>query len=243
MGFFDFLGDMVGGIVSFVSDVATTVRDFFSDILGSEESYDKESADVYTTERLNEILISFTDTYFAKATEIEKKAVKEVGKYYDELSKAVTKINIQPEPLLFKRLKNQRKNIRELIMGSIKSPLEKRMSLSDRECLKILKMDSGNEKKLEMQKFVTKIINEALKNLVHRVKAALLNQTHEVEEYLVGLLKDRERGISVVKNQYEILLNQKTAEDEKEKLYIEWMMAIRSSEVIEKLLHDGKDNI
>ena len=239
MGFFDFLGS----VVDFVVDKAERVVDFFGDLFGGETSYEKETADVYTTERLNEILVSFTDEYLPQTSKIEFEVIKEIEKYYNDLISEVQKSNIKSEAYMQKKLKREKNEIRATILGSIRSPLEKRMSLSDRECLEILKMDSGTAKKKKMNQFVQKIIDEAFNNLVCNVEKSLREATEEVKECFENLLKDREEENAVMKNQYENLLNEKRKEVDKEKLYAEWLLTIRSLETIEQLLLSGKERI
>lgn len=78
-----------------------------------------------------------------------------------------------------KRVKRNRSKIRTTIIGSLKEPLAKRMSLDDPECLKILKLDSGKEKEKAMKKFSKKIIRESLNNLAMKVTNVLQEQTEE----------------------------------------------------------------
>lgn len=235
MGLFDFFGDIIGGIASAVVDTIDNVIDFFCGSVGSESSYKKEEADIYTTERLNEILITFTNDYLPQADDIEKKIILSIEQYYDDLIAEVQKINGRSKSISFRRLVSAKKNIRSMIKGSIRTPLEKRMSLSDKECLEILKMKQGQDKKKAMKQFVNKVLNEALDNLVCNIKQTLHDQTDEVKEQLDGILNSRQKEFSVLKKQYKALLDEKEQEEEKEKFYLKPMLTICASKIVQYL--------
>lgn len=235
MGFFDFLGDIVSSVVDGVVDAIDNVVNFFCGSVGSESSYKKEEADIYTTERLNEILISFTNDYLPQADDIEKTIIKDIVRYYDDLIAEVKKINKDSKQISLRRLVSAKRNIRNTIEGSIRTPLEKRMSLSDNECLTILKMKQGQDKQKAMKEFVNKVLNEALNNLVRNVKRTLHDQTDEVKEQLDGILSSRQKELSVLKEQYETLLNAKEKEEDKERICLKPALTITASKMVQNV--------
>lgn len=98
MGLFSFIGDLIGKGVEFVGDIVEDVtgwdgisnagraiQDFCSEEISHESSYDKQSANVYTTERLNEILVTFSEKYLKHSVEIENQCIKCVENYCDSL--------------------------------------------------------------------------------------------------------------------------------------------------------------
>lgn len=231
---------MLEWILDIAEGVLDSVDDVVTDVFGGCDSYEKESADIYTTERLNEVLFSFTKEYYAEAGTIETRVLKEIEKYCDSLISEVQKLNIQSETYMLSRLKTEKNKVSRFIKGSVKAPLEKRMSLSDGECLEILKMDSGKEKKEAMRNFTQKIIYEALENLSDKVKTTLREQIEDIEEYFSGILRDREKETFILKRQYELILNEKINEEKKEKIIAQGILTIYSSKMIEEmLLHKG----
>ena len=131
--------------------------------VAKERSYEKETANIYSTDRLNEILISFSEGYYQQATAIENTCIENVKNYYDDIIQLLeqasdtTKIGSN-----LKRLKREKSRIGNHIHGAIKDQLAKKMSLDNSECLQNLKMDAGEEKRKAITKFSQRIINEAL---------------------------------------------------------------------------------
>ena len=231
MGFFDFIGDILYEVI----DAVDNVVNYTCGPAESEISYPKEEANIYTTERLNEILISFTNTYLPQVDDIEKKVIISIEKYYDDLLAEVQKTNKQSEKLPLRRLVSAKRNIRNMIEGSIRTPLEKRMSLSDNECLAILRMTPGQDKQEAMKKFVNKVSNEALDNLVCNVKQTIHDRTDEVEEQLDSILNSQKKEVSVLEKQYKTVLDEKEQEASKEKNYLKPTLIISASKMVQNV--------
>lgn len=220
MGFFKWLGRCIGKGVEFVGEVfgsdtisclGMDIYDACSDKISYESSYDKNQANIYTTERLNDILVSFTKEYEKKVEKIEKKCIELVEKYYDqfidEMKNAPKKISCSAA---LKGLKKERNKVEEKISGTIKEHLSKRMSLDDSQCLKILKMDSGTEKKWAMDDFETKIITEALNNLSKSVRDSMSEQTENIQDFLNNIYEEDNKIAKSLKEQLDQIVKNKT---------------------------------
>lgn len=251
MGLFSFLGGLVGSAVEFVGDIVedvtgwdgiskagVAIQDFFSEEISQESSYDKQSANLYTTERLNEILVSFSEKYLKHSVEIENQCIKSVEDYCDSLIRFLEdSAKITNDTSNLRRVKNNRSQIRKTITGSVKEPLAKRMSLDDSECLKILKMDSGSKKKEEMKAFSEKVIYDALCNLSVNVRRELDEQSESIEDYFTTFSESREKEVENIKKQYDSMLQTGIAEEsEIEKGCIKPLVIIRTAELIESKL-------
>ena len=47
--------------IAFIENVGRSIQDFCSERISMEASYDSQAADIYSTKRLTEILVSFSD--------------------------------------------------------------------------------------------------------------------------------------------------------------------------------------
>lgn len=196
------VGDFFGS--STISVLGMKIQDACAEKIGSEKSYQRESANIYTTDRLNDILVSVSDGYFKQATSLEDRCIEYVEKYYDVLFQMIedapelsyNKANLQA-------LKRGKNRIKQNITGGLKEPLAKRMSLDDSECLKILKMESGSEKTKAMSSFSQKVITEALNNLAEKVRLSMNEQLEDIEDYLENISDEQEKEFSLLKNKFE----------------------------------------
>ncbi len=200
--FIEGVGDVTG--IEFIGDLGRGIQDICAEKVASEKSYDKKEANIYTTDRLNDILVAFSEGYFQEATRIEKECVQLVQEYYDKM---ISLIENTPggdyNRANLKMLKNSRSRISKTIKGGIKEPLAKRMSLDDSECLRILKLDSGEEKKKKMKNFERKVIKGALRNLSNKVKKTLSEQTEDIQDYLSGISEEQEKAMQALKEQFD----------------------------------------
>lgn len=223
MSFFDFFGGIVKGIGRLggkavegfgnlignedIASFGRSIQEICSEKISAERSYERQTANVQSTERLSEILVSFSEGYLQQADTIEKASIGAVEDYYDALLELLSQSpNIAANQAGLKRLKASRTQIKNKIKGSVKDPLAKRMSLDDEECLRILKMDPGPEKKTAMNIFSQKIINSALQNTANKVRKTLNEQLENVDDYLLGIQEEQEREYSVLKEQYDSLM-------------------------------------
>ena len=186
--------------IGIIADFGRGIQDVFSGNIGNEKSYDKQIGDICSTERLNEQLVSFTKEYEEKADELERKVIAEIEKYYDEL---IGKLEILSDYVGGKTelntLKRNKKKVYQQVSGTIKNSLSKRMSLDDAECLKILKMDKGSEKKKEMSKFCREVLSEAFENLSKQVQISINEQLEDIKEYLNDIQEKNEKEFSKLK--------------------------------------------
>jgi hypothetical protein len=210
-------GNIVGNET--ISSWGRNIQDACTERIASEKSYDKREANIYTTDRLNEVLVSFSEGYSQQATAIENSCIRLVEEYYDRLINIIESApNSVNNTANIKALKSGKRRIAKTISGGIKEPLAKRMSLDDSECLRILKMDSGTEKKRAMTNFTKKVINESLDHLSKNVREALNDQTEDIQEYLNSISEEQEKNMQALKEQFDKMVRDNELEqDDREK--------------------------
>lgn len=221
-----------------ISQWGRDIQDKYTERVASEKSYDKREANIYTTERLNEILVSFSEGYFQQVIQIENTCVKLVKDYYDTLIDIIENApgSVHSSANL-RALKAAKSRISKTIMGRVKEPLAKRMSLDDAECLSILKMDAGLEKKQAMTRFTNKVIKEALDNLARSVRISLYDCAEDIQDYLSEISEEQERAMQALKEHFDKMARDNTLEQsDKEKSCIQPLYLIDATECVSKIL-------
>lgn len=247
MGFLKSIGRAIGRGVEKVGDflgsktireAGRRIQDSCAEKISSEKSYDKREANIYTTDRLNEILVSFSSGYLQQATSIENTCIRMVEEYYDKLILIIENTpGVTYNKANLKALKNGKKRISKSIIGGIKDPLSKRMSIDDSECLSILKMDSGAEKRQAMTEFTQKVIKEALNNLSESVRRTLNDQTDDIKDYLNNILEEQEKEIRILKGHFDKMIQDNELEQsDKEKNCVLPLFTLKASERVCEIL-------
>lgn len=247
MGFFKKIGRAIGRVVEKTGDIldndrirqkGRAIQDKYAERVASEKSYDKREANIYTTERLNETLISFSEGYSKMATQMENACIEKVEAYYDELIDVIENVpgSVHSSANL-RALKVAKSRISKTITGRITRPLAMRMSLDDAECLSILKIDAGSEKGLVMSRFVDKVIGEALDNLARSVRISLYDCAEDIQDYLSEISEEQEMAMQALKEQFDKMVRDNTLEQsDKEKSCIQPLYLIDATECVSKIL-------
>lgn len=247
MGLFRAIGRFMGGAIETIGDIigSDTISNFgfniktsCEDEIGSSQSYEKEQGSFSETNRMNEILVSFSTDYHKRATKLEDRCINMVTKFYDSL---IDKIESMPDSARnksnLKALKRGREKIRQNITGEITNHISKRVSLDDRECLAILKMDAGSDKTKAMTIFCKKVLSEALDNLAKKVRKTINEQIGDVEDYLQDVVEENQNKFLSLKIQLEeISKNYNKETQEKEKSYIQPLVIIDTVDIVGQIL-------
>lgn len=169
---------------AFRNDASSTGRD-----ISREDSYDAEKAQLEQTIRVQESLTNFRVKCEKECDALERDVLKDARNYIDNLIEFIKGINSktyagQKLNINVERLEKENRNTEDIIRGYIKKKIQKRVSLDDEECLEILKMDSGTEKKKAMTKFLNSILKEAMKGLSYEIEKALKKQLENIKDQI-----------------------------------------------------------
>lgn len=254
MGFFSALGsacrsvgrtigrgvERVGNAIGsdWLSDKGRKIQDACAEKIAEEKSYNKETSEINTTDRLNDILVSFSEGYLQQATSIENNCIVIVEQYYDQIIQLLEEnMIIQAPTINIRALKKNKEKIKKEITGSIKNPLAKRMSLDDRECLAILRMDAGEDKRQKMTKFTQKVIKEALENLSKKVRETLDDNLEYVSAWLKEIWEDQDKKLKLVKEHIDKLCEQGLLEtSQREIICIKPLIVLDAVDMIDHIL-------
>lgn len=157
--------------------------------ISRQESYDASTAQLEQTIRIQEELTTFRLKCERESDELEKGALKESRKNLDDMMDFLKSINEksyagQKLKINLERLQKDNRQTEDIINGYIKKRIQKRVSLDDDECLRILKMDVGSDKEKEMTNFLNKILQESMSGLIKEINKSLKKQLENVEDQI-----------------------------------------------------------
>jgi hypothetical protein len=116
---------------------------------------------------------------------IENQSLEKNNEYFNYLIKEVKKINETTDANInIQRVEKYQRDIESKIKGNLRNYLSKRVSLDDKECLKILKMEAGKNKEKRMNQFGKKVIQEALEKLSNEIDRITKAQQELIEKVL-----------------------------------------------------------
>lgn len=230
------IGEIVGSET--IQELGRNIQDDCAKEIASEAPYDVSTADIYTTERLSDILTEMSRAPLEKATVLENRCINMVESFFDdEIIELIKAQKFSENKSELKQLERERSKIERKIKGTIRGPLAKRLSIDDKECCNILKMEAGDEKYLAMLNFSQKVTAEALAKLAKKVQEWLNENMESIQMHLTNIAEEKEKELKTKKNN----LDELTKRDELERRDVENscivpLVVIYSSDMILSIL-------
>lgn len=207
MGLFSWVKSAVGSVVSKAGSVVEKTGEFFhseklkdagrtmrsygdrlaSDI-GRTRSYDPASGDLRQTEDLSVMLAKYSKDIERSADETQSEIEEVVKTFFDDLSQMVDKEGLS---LPKDTIRKERRDALRAQEGFLKGYVAKRLSLDDRECLNILKMEEGRDKEQQMQNFEAKVLREGKQKLCDRVRDIVLSLFDSFGDVFDNMVEDQ----------------------------------------------------
>lgn len=203
-GFFSRVKDCVSNGISWVKD---KVGGLFSSskTVGShasrEDSYDPEKARMEETIRINKILTDYRLDVESKSDDFERTILKISRNSIDELLAFLKRINNKKYGnislnLNLDKISRENRKTEDLIHGFIKKRIQKKVSLDDASCLKVLRMDAGQEKNKAMTSFADSIIKASIDQLTKEIRKSLEGQYDNI----INQIENRIENVSYIMN-------------------------------------------
>lgn len=205
---------------------------------GASKEFDQATATLDQTAHMAEILSGFSIGLQAHGTHIEQGARKYIEEYFDNLNSAIDEIFHSRK--LHKSLMLQKQLILSSIDGSFNEVLIRRVSLSDTECLNILKLPKGPDKEKKMDAFGNKVINEGLEQLCQKVKNSIESIRNETGDELSDIVHEKQNFLEDIAHQIEeVTKKRKSDADDKESSILLPSQKLAASELLLNLVQGG----
>lgn len=202
---------------------------------GETDSYDKETARLAETQRINKALSQFSLNLQEKADELEEGALEESRVYFNYLIEQLRESNDKNDiKININKIRRELLKIERSIKGSFKNHLAKRISIDDAECLNVLKMESGPEKELAMKKLGNKVLKEAREQLCDSIRESLIDEQEYIEEQIMDKIEEMIvslKELSEKVNEFEEL-----KQNDEEKIELEKAKCISKLQIVDTAL-------
>lgn len=174
---------------------------------GEMDEFDQNYATAEETVNVAEILSGFSDGLHNQAHAVEQSAKECVENYFAQLDVALDETLEDKQAI--RNLKVQKQVVLKIIDGSFSDILSSRVSLSDVECLEILKMRKGIVKEQKMRSFGSRVIEEGLDQLCERVKQSVTEICDGLDEELSAMVVQHQKDLDDFSNKLDELANKR----------------------------------
>lgn len=175
-----FCGSVWEGVKSIGSSIVSGIGRVFG--IGDEEAeetgrqrrYNRDTASIEETVRVNNSLSSLKNKAGDIAIEEENKICDVGDKVFDILVDEIYRINVYCHlQLPVNEIRHQSRATIRSIRGTISRDINPKLSIDNSDCLEILKMNEGSDKAEAMKKFIRKSMKESLKNLKDKINDSI----------------------------------------------------------------------
>lgn len=191
----------IGSVWNGVKNFFGVSSDEVSRDIGTSDSFELEKANTRKIEKMNEELLEYSKKYSQKSNELEQNVFDQINDTLDKILDSMAEIeNVRIDGkkvrINLNSLKKEMRRFERSKRGKFMSAIYKALSLDNKECLEILKLDSGIEKEKNMKKFLNKILNEELKSLGTLVSDVLEENLMMLAEVLEDKIIELEESIN-----------------------------------------------
>lgn len=216
------IGDLLRGfgkIAKYAWSVITG-KDEEQDKIANKKGLNPEKSDANEIAELNQLLMTYRQNISAAANDMEREMIVECSMMLQEIMDVFEEQNKTLKLMRTETVKRQFNRACKDLKGTFAEYVNRRFSLDDAECVKILKLPAGDMKKQKLQEmkqdvFVqagneiigsirdtvdefSDIVQDAFEEHLDRVEETIQNKTDAFEELSTGIDGDKQTLESVI---------------------------------------------
>lgn len=205
------IGGFLGGLLKGIGKVAKyawsviTGQDEVQDKIASKKGFNPEKSEANEIADLHKLLVEYRQNISAAADEIEREMIvecsmmlKEIMEVFEEQNKTLKLVRTESVKRKFNRASKELK-------GTFAEYVEKRFSLDDAECVKILKLPAGDLKNQRLQDMKQNVFIQAGNEIIRRIKDTVDDFSETVEDAFDEHLERSEKAIQDKTDSFEEL--------------------------------------
>ena len=182
MGFFSDLFDAICDIFEDVPIIGwglnaiRAVKDWVTgtDELDEAPAYNQDEATVDEKVKYNELLANKRDAFVSIIADVEKRIQQNAKDIFLKFLDGIEGINTRFQlSISVEYVKNEIENYNKELKGGISDLVNRRLTLSDSECIKILGHEAGEDRSMEIEKFLKKIVKEGSQSYTEKFETII----------------------------------------------------------------------
>ena len=189
-----------------------TGEDKKQDEIAHQKGINPEKSHADEIAELNRLLTEYRQNISSAADGMEREMIVECSMMLQEIMDMFHEYNQELKILRSDSVKRKFSRISRDLKGTFAEYVQKRISLDDAECMKILKLPAGELKNQRLQELKQKVFVEASNEIIRRIKDSVDDFSETVEDAFLEHLDRAEEKVSEKTEIFEEL--SKTAEDD-----------------------------
>ncbi|MCM1133019.1 MAG: hypothetical protein NC340_06070 [Ruminococcus flavefaciens] len=194
----------IGKVAKYAWDVITG-QDKIQDEIASKKGFNPEKNEANEIADLNKLLVKYRQNISAAANDMEREMLvecsimlKEIMDVFEEQNKALKLVRTESVKRKFNRASKE-------LRGTFAEYVEKRFSLDDIECVKILKLPAGDLKNQRLQEMKQNVFIQSGNEIIKRIKDTVDDFSETIEDAFDEHLERSEKAIQDKTDSFEDL--------------------------------------
>lgn len=182
------VGNFIGGLLKGIGKVAKyawsviTGTDEVQDEISKQKGINPEKSNANEIAELNKLLVDYRQNISSAATDMEREMIVECSMMLDEIMELFNEHNKTLKLVRSDSIKRKFSRACKDLKGTFASYVEKKFSLDDAECVKILKLPAGDLKNQRLQEMKQNVFIEAGNEVIRRIKDTVDDFMETVED-------------------------------------------------------------
>lgn len=196
-------GNVFGKIIEGIGKIAKyawsviTGTDKVQEEISNKKGFNPEKSEANEIAELNKLLTEYRQKISASANDLEHEMIVECSMMLDEIMEVFNEHNKTLKLVRTEAIKRQFNRACKDLKGTFAEYVEKRFSLDDMECVKILKLPAGDMKNQRLQEMKQNVFIQAGNEIIKRIKETV-DEFSETVEYAFD--EHLERSEEIIKN-------------------------------------------
>ena len=178
------IGDVIRGIgkVAKYAWNVITGQDEKQAAIANQKSVNPQKSTVDEMAELNKLLAEYRKGISDAAESMEREMIVECSMMLEDIMDVFTESNQHLKVMRSDSVERKFKRVAKDLKGTFAEYVQKRISLDDTECVKILKLPAGELKNQRLQEMKQRVFVEASNEIVKRIKDAVEDFSDTVED-------------------------------------------------------------
>ncbi len=191
----------IGKVVKYAWDVITG-KDETQDVIASKKAIDPQKSTADEIAEMNKYLSEYRKSIFSAAEELEREMIVECSMMFQDIMVIYEEYNQKLSISRSETIKRKFSRIGKELKGTFEEYIQRKISLDNEECMKILKLPSGDLKNQRLQELKQKAFIEAHNAIINKMNEAVQDLLYTVEDCIDAHL---ERAEECVREKSEVL--------------------------------------
>lgn len=180
-----------------------TGKDEKQDEIASKKSYNPEKSEANEIAELNKILSEYRQNIITAGNDIEREMIVECSMEMQDIMDVFDGFNKELKIARSESIKRKFKHLNNELKGTFSDYIEKKISLDNPDCIKILKLPAGDLKNQRLQEMKQSVFIAAKDEMIEKIKYTVSDFLETIEDSFNEHLDRAEEKIEVKREAFE----------------------------------------